>query len=528
MGPYYVQVILPLKLAWIPVYSSAEPLARGARVSASVAGRRYAGVVWKSVDSPDIEPSRVRPLLSVDNALPAVSDNELKLWEFISGYYLCTLGEVFKAAYPLMALQAERTELSTIERLKARAAARQEALTHRHRADITARLVRERDAALSAVSALARRPAAHAAPPPPAAKPLLLCGSRRVPRYIEEIRLCLSQGRQALLLTPDRACCDIIASSLREEFGERMHTITSSKTPAQRRLAARDLRSGAPVVILGTRAAVFLPFSALGLIMADEEQDVFHKQTEPAPRYNARDVAVTLASIHGAKVILGAEVPSLESVYNCTAGRYDIERTDRPAPCPLLVDITAERRKNGMLSDFSRKLIEEIHRCEGRVVLLRGWENPETLRQEAEELFPGREIGIMSYAELRRDGCAGVQLLAVMQADALVSRDDFRADERALQIIASLGSLCQRLVIQTAVVSRFDGSRSAAQLLKERQDFGFPPFTRIVDVRRSGGSSAEAALVSRHFLPRDRTLARRKRDILASLPKGCYVDVDPV
>ena len=78
--------------------------------------------------------------------------------------------------------------------------------------------------------------------------------------------------------------------------------------------------------------------------------------------------------------------------------------------------------------------------------------------------------------------------------------------------------------MQTAVPARFDGSRSADDLLEERRQFGFPPYTRLVEIRRQGSG----AVLDRQFLPRDRELADRKAALLDTLPAGTYPDVDPI
>ena len=72
--------------------------------------------------------------------------------------------------------------------------------------------------------------------------------------------------------------------------------------------------------------------------------------------------------------------------------------------------------------------------------------------------------------------------------------------------------------------ARFDGRRDADGLLAERQQFHFPPFTRLVEIRRQG----DGTVTERHFLPRDRELPARKAELAARLPDGCYLDVDPV
>ena len=395
-------------------------------------------------------------------------------------------------------------------------------------------------------------------------KPQVLTAASRRENYLPALREALDAGRQALVLTPEIAFCDRLEGMLVPAFGPQLKVFHSGKTPVQRRAAAETLRSGAPAVILGTRSALFLPFRRLGLVIVDEEQDPAYKQTEPAPRYHGRDAAVALAGIHGARVLLAAAVPSLETLLNVRTGKYtsftapsssfdpsssldpsssfgpsssldpssSAGSSFRHSPAPTgesprpaeVIDLPAERRKNGLVGTFSRKLIEAVRATEGPVVLLRGWEKPEALEAEIRELFPGRDIRIKTWNALAREGAEGAALLGVLQADALVSRDDFRADERAAQLVGTLCQFAPCVVIQTAVPSRFNASRSADELLAERQQFGFPPYTRLVEIRRQGSGE----VLQRHFLPRDRTLAARKAALLAGLTPGTYPDVDPV
>ena len=75
-------------------------------------------------------------------------------------------------------------------------------------------------------------------------------------------------------------------------------------------------------IILGARSAVFLPFQKLGVVIIDEEHETSFKQQDPAPRYHARSAAIVLASMYGAKTLLGTATPSIESYYNAKTGKY--------------------------------------------------------------------------------------------------------------------------------------------------------------------------------------------------------------
>ena len=540
----YIQVLLPVKLRWIPTYAAPIALEPGRRVCVELGKHRYDGVVWRVLERPDLPPERIQNIVAVQDELPAVTAEELRFWEFLAGYYLCTLGEVYKAAYPLLKLRSEQTAADILARLRERLAKKEAQLAGRHNERVQARLTAERDALRAEIAAYChseRREESRSFGLRPqddkkeAAKPLVLTAASRREEYIPALRETLAAGRQALVLTPEIAFCDRLEALLAPEFGAQLQVFHSGRTPVQRRAAAERLRRGAPTLILGTRSALFLPFRPLGLVVVDEEQDPAYKQADPAPRYHGRDAAIALAGIHGARVLLGAAVPSLETLLNVRLGKYALAGSCHPepaegstsfgeSPAAEVIDLAAERRKNGIVGNFSRKLIEAIGQTNGPVLLIRGWEKPEPLQEEIVSLFPERDIRVSTLNALKREGAPDVALLAVLQADALVSRDDFRADERAAQLLGTLAQFAPRVVIQTAVPARFDGSRGPDELLEERRQFGFPPYTRLVEVRRQGSGE----VLARHFLARDRELAARKTALLAALTPNTYPDVDPV
>jgi primosomal protein N' len=523
MAARYCQVLLPLRLKWIPFYSTEIPLLRGQAVRVTFSGHRYTGIVWRTDVVPTVD--RVQRITDIERSLAPLSSEEMKLWEFIADYYLCTLGEVFSAALPSLRLQSEQAAEANLTRLRARLSSVEAKLEGKHCERVRQRLEASRDGLLAEIrcaeASRAYSPSSLKRSAP--GKPVLLRGYSRTSVYIKHIRETLERGGQALLLTPEKAFCDRLEDSLRAEFGDALSVVSSDKTPVQRRKSADRLRSGEPALILGTRSAVFLPYNGLSLVIIDEEQDSFYKQSEPSPRYSGRDTAIYLAGLHGAQVMLGSACPSLESLLNCSTGKYALQEThSEPGGSVEIIDINAERRKNGMRGVFSRKLMDAAAACGGPLRLIRGWEKPEEL-SDLQAVFPGIEVSVSTLAELKRDGAPGVGLLAVLQADALLSKDDFRSDERALQMVAMLSEFAPRLIIQSAVPQRFSPERDGEALLGERKQFGFPPYTRLVEVRRQGSGE----VLERHFLRRDASLAARKAEIFDSLPDGCYADVDP-
>ena len=128
----------------------------------------------------------------------------------------------------------------------------------------------------------------------------------------------------------------------------------------------------------------------------------------------------------------------------------------------------------------------------------------------------------MTYRQARETDFQGV-LVAILQADALVRQDDFRADEKGMQMVSTLSGRCGKLVIQTTAPRRFDGSLSIDELLEERRQFGYPPFTRMVETHLRGHDEA----LKVYFLKKDPALAAEKEKIRREAGPNVIIDVDP-
>lgn len=149
--------------------------------------------------------------------------------------------------------------------------------------------------------------------------------------YIHLIDRVLRSGQQVLFLVPEIALTTQLTERLQRVFGSKVLVYHSKFTDNERvDIWNRLLHSREPLVIIGARSSVFLPFGHLGLIIIDEEHEPSFKQFDPAPRYNARDSAIMLAGMHGAKVLLGSASPSVETYYKAQTGRYGlVELTER-------------------------------------------------------------------------------------------------------------------------------------------------------------------------------------------------------
>lgn len=202
-------------------------------------------------------------------------------------------------------------------------------------------------------------------------KPVLLHGitsSGKTEIYIKLIEEKLKENKQVLYLLPEIAITSQIIERLKKYFKDEIGVFHSKYTVDSRaEIYLKVLRSEIKI-ILGVRSAVFLPFSDLGLIIVDEEHESTYKQNDPDPRYNARDVAVVLASMHNANIVLGSATPSVESYYNAMSGKYALSELNErygsvKEPEIQIVDLKDAYHRKIMNSYFHPILIGEINKA---------------------------------------------------------------------------------------------------------------------------------------------------------------------
>ena len=697
-GRIFIQVILPLRLEWEPFYyMEGEAVCVGDRVRVNFAGKEYVGVISDADTGEKAEAlgitNRVKPIIGEAEGLEPVTKEEVALWRQIAEYYLCTVGEVYKAAYPAHkvaeevvqarqeALKEEREEknrakiedkIKSLEKraekkavlaAKARKAecrdrylAEKEALEREIRVlagnvtSMVGETVSSTDSVTEAVcsanhpeitdahqqgneivEASAKKDIVLSAAQEEAyskikeifykGKPALLhgvTGSGKTEIYMKLAQETLERGKNVLYLVPEIALSRQLEDRISETFPELL-VFHSGETMSRKREVATVLRhagepsKGKGYVVLGTRSAIFLPHKDLGLVIVDEEHDTSYKQDSPAPRYNGRETAIIMAKIFGANVILGSATPSLESLYNCSVGRYGLVTLNKrfydAADSDIeIIDTIAERRKNGMIGNFSRKLIEHISKRLGeqrQVLILRerrayspivqcqecgeipkcrccnvslslhrradgserlvchycgrvyeytgkcpkcGGElkplgsGTQKIEEEAAKLFPNAriarldsdtaqsrkyetdvirkfsngEIDILIGTRMVAKGFdfSGLSLVAVLQADSILGQEDYRADERGLQLLEQFRGRCGRrgekglFVIQTSqpehpvyqsIEGQLDENGTMARFLGERKMFGYPPYSRVIGVIIKDYNQARADLLSREL-----------------------------
>ena len=438
----YADIILPVPLNQLFTYSVPGNLERlvvpGARVYVPFGkGRRVTGIIFRVHN---IKPSNhtVKEIMSVlDDDNPSVLPSQLRLMQWMWDYYICSPGDVMKAAIPAglrpdsstsekpfkpkttlyvrLGANAGQKNVSDIIAEFSKTAVKQKELFERflqlsgitdngtQTKPLTKRALTEgfnstvfralEDNGLietyevetgrlpefkgtlcqPSVLSSAQQTALYGIHDSFRSKNVCLlhgvtsCGKTEI--YIHLIKEQISQGKQVLYLLPEIALTTQIEHRLQRVFGNDMCVYHSRCTDNVRVEVWNRLTGDNPYkLILGARSAVMLPLQKLGLVIVDEEHEPSFKQEDPSPRYHGRNTAIMLASISGAKTLLGSATPALESYANAVSGKYGlISLTERfrgiRMPQISIIDTADLRRKKYMQGLFSPQLIESIRQA---------------------------------------------------------------------------------------------------------------------------------------------------------------------
>ena len=391
--------------------------------------KTYVGIVDKSSVNCQLSDVNYKDVLQVLDASPILTDCQLRLWQWISDYYMSPIGEVYKAALP-SGLKAEdgyrpKTELYirlapkfrseqalhiALDMLQ-RAPSQQKAFidfldlalsNEDYLAGITRDELLNQGHSLATITALVKRGLLETfeqevgrlnhggEPHPERIKTLSLAqqdaynqiqfaflkknvtllhgvtSSGKTEIYIHLIQQALEKQQQVLYLLPEIALTVQMMDRLQRIFGNRLGIYHSKYSDAERvEIWQKQLSAHPYDVILGARSAVFLPFQRLGLVIVDEEHETSYKQQDPAPRYHARDTAIVLAQMMGAKVLLGTATPSTETYHNAQTGKYGlVELKERYQGILLpeiqVVDIKDLQHRKMMSGPFSPQLLLKV------------------------------------------------------------------------------------------------------------------------------------------------------------------------
>ncbi|MDR0507802.1 MAG: primosomal protein N', partial [Dysgonamonadaceae bacterium] len=614
----------------------------------------YSGIVSNIRDNPPENLQNIKPVLTVESERSILRPTQLRFWEWLSGYYLCSVGEVFKAVVPAGRMEAysPKTELfvrlspsyssmdavnEVFEYLKK--SPKQEHLLLSffqfsrivgNSREISRKELLDRSfSSASILTSLIKKGILETYEKPVSRlqsysgeirllnrlnsfqqhayneivecfKEKSVCllhgvtASGKTEIYTHLIDETLKSGLQVLYLLPEIALTAQITDRLKLFFGDRMGIYHSKINNHERVEIWNNLLSdNAYEIILGVRSSVFLPFERLGLVIVDEEHEPSYKQQDPAPRYHARNAAIMLANMHGAKTVLGSATPSIESFYNAQTGKYGyvkIEKRFEETELPIVIPVNTKelKRKKKMKTVFSPLLIEkmqtalqageqvllfqnrrgfaplmscpicewtprcrfcdvsltyhknlsrltchycgrtyhlpsECHECGNNELKQIGF-GTEKVEEEITELFPDipiermdadntrtkkslediidrfetGETGILIGTQMISKGLdfEKVSLVGILNADALMNFPDFRAYERAAQLMLQVAGRAGRrkkqgeVILQTShpdhpliqSVIQHDYETVYNMQMEERQLFNYPPFCRIIHV----------------------------------------------
>lgn len=653
----FAEVILPLPLPGTFTYSIPEELMGkvfpGCRVTVPLGKKASYTALVASIHNEHNSDYEIRSIKEVLDETPIILEEQIKLWEWISKYYLCSLGDIYKAAIP-QGLKGEfkpRTEQRVRLTAKCRdekgvnlllqslsRAPRQKRLlaTYIHiampfgdapkeiskhklieEAQVSANIYKELqdkgilesyDVEIGRLSlqqgdmvpqnelnnaqsvALGEIKESFKQKNVTLLHGVTSAGKTEI--YIHLITETIKKGKQVLFLLPEIALTKQITERLRRVFGNKIGVYHSKFSDAERvEIWKKQLSDESYDVILGVRSSLFMPFKNLGLVIVDEEHENSYKQQEPAPRYNARNAAIVLASFFGAKTLLGTATPSIESYYNATTGKYALvslttRHRDIKLPHIEVIDMVEYSRKKLTVGPFSDPLVEAmsnalkekkqiilfqnrrgyspllecktcgwvprckhcdvsltLHKnsnklvchycgynipapvhcpnCEERNFINLGY-GTEKIEDDLQNLFPEARIERMDldttrtrnayekiigdFQQGKTDILIGTQMVSkgldfdnvavvgIINADTLLNYPDFRATERAFQLMAQVAGRAGRkngqgtVFLQTRMtdapvipqIVKNDYTTFYNQQLSERMLFHYPPFYRLV------------------------------------------------
>ena len=195
-----------------------------------------------------------------------------------------------------------------------------------------------------------------------------ITGSGKTIVYFEKIKENILRGKQSLVLLPEIFLTNQFNQRFEDYFGFKPAIWHSQITKKNKRIIWKNIINGEIKLVVGARSSLFLPFKNLGLIVVDEEHDSSYKQDEGI-RYNARDMAISRASIENIPVLLSTSIPSLETFNNVKNKKYNFTKLEKryknfSLPNAEVVDLKLDRKKKNIWLDpktinFVKKYLEK-------------------------------------------------------------------------------------------------------------------------------------------------------------------------
>lgn len=471
--------------------------------------------------------------------------------------------------------------------------------------------------------------------------------------YLEKIDECIQEGKNVLFLLPEISLTKQITQRLEKKYGRQLGFYHQKLTDFERVEVWRRIKHNDIRILIGTRNAMFLPYSNLGLIVVDEEHDSAYRPREASPNFNAKDAALVLGNIYGAGVILGSATPSVESYYNARKDKIKyVFLNERFGNVNLpeyeLINFKEAQESKKVSGNFSLHLIDEIRKTldeKNQAIVLhnrRGYANViecescgyvnycsncdvvmtyhkaanemkchycgqraskprscpkcqseklnergvgvEQIHEEVSKLFPDQVVDRMDVDSMRKkfayeklyekiedgetDIIVGTQMISkgldfdhielvtIPKADSLLYVQDFRAEERAYQLITQVSGRAGRVSGKGRIlIQTYNPDHSVFQLIKmnnpakiykyiltERQKFHYPPFTKLIMIElkhrkedKVNRASQFLGSILRKYLPEECVLGPERApiarlnnlyqfQIMLKLPRGKKYD----
>lgn len=201
-------------------------------------------------------------------------------------------------------------------------------------------------------------------------------GSGKTEVYMDVIEKAINNGKSAIMLVPEIGLTPQIVGKFISRFGDVISVLHSKLSDSERYDEYRKITNGESKIVIGTRSAIFVPFTNIGVIIIDEEHTLSYKQ-DNNPRYSAINVAEWRSKYHNCPLVLGSATPSLESFAKAGNHVYKLlTLTERAGGSVLpnvnIVDMKEEVKKgNFILSDMLKNKIGEVlDRGEQAIILL--------------------------------------------------------------------------------------------------------------------------------------------------------------
>ncbi len=527
-------------------YESEKDHEKGNIVEIPIKSKTTYGIILNEVSKPSFE---TKPIIK---KISSFSKEKLQIIEFISKYYLCSIGE----AAGLFQWKMENGKWKINEKIKTD--------------------IQLSDKQKKALEFLKKNDIS-----------ILFgdTGSGKTEIYIKLIEETINEGKEVIFLLPEIAITSQMERRLKKHFGDLIEIWHSKVTKKKKEKILNGIAEGKIKIIAGARSALFLPFENIGLIIVDEEHDDSYK-SETTPKYNAKDLSIVFGKTYRAKVVLGSATPLVSDMYKFPYFRLrgtfyntvkkrifvpnfndeiinSIKKTlnenkqviiflptranfkymicancGEAVKCPNCdVAMSVHKNKRALVChycNYTSRIPKICEKC-GSDEFLNERMGTSELKEKLEEIFPDAKIEkfdrdiitsksridkiLKNFSEKKIDILIGTQMLSkghdypdvklavVLDIDFLLNSADFRAGERAFALARQVEGRAGRkedgaVIIQTLNPEFFDRDYEDFynEEIKMRKELDYPPFSRMLKIEFSDKIQQKAFLKMQKFL----------------------------